>query len=91
MTTIDVLQAALDLGYVYVWCGSDRLVLSHPALERPRPGETSMERRRQQGRCMRCGDPADGKSLCPAHLEAGRQYQARYDTKRREEAHGRER
>ena len=52
------------------WCSRIR------ALERPRPGETAMERRRQRGRCMRCGDPADGKSLCPAHLAASRQYQA---------------
>ena len=55
MTTSDVLQAALDLGYVYVCLGADRLVLSHPALIRPRSGATLAEFRRQRGDCARCG------------------------------------
>ena len=83
MTTSDVLQAALDLGYVYVCLGADRLVLSHPALIRPRSGATLAEFRRQRGDCARCGRRPPGKSLCAAHLEGNRLYQARYRQRRR--------
>ena len=86
MTTADVLQAALDLGYVY-WLEETRPVLQHPGLPRPRPrpGQTTAEIRRARGECPRCGVvAAPGKSMCPAHLQEARdRYYARKHRKDR--------
>ena len=83
MTTTDVLQTALDLGYVYVWLAGDLPVLQHPQCSRH--GETTYARRRRQGTCTMCGQPpAPGKTQCATHLQAARnRYYARTPRKDR--------